>query len=168
MNAAILLFLGIGWLMYQGRNNDQSGDRENVDSGNAGYTFRYLGRETLGQCFDKMDTAFLIKVDRFMEESKGEWMVSPAPGATCRDYGSETSRHYAVGRLADAIDIMLISGDLEENYRIALERFGGVGVYPDWQPYPGLHIDGRPGAATWAGIKDGGVQVYVPVDEVFV
>lgn len=132
------------------------------------YTFTHLSPENVGACWDQMDLAFLIRVDQFMWDSPGEWMVSPASGAACRDYGSQTSRHYAVGRKADALDIMLIDGDLEENYRFARERFGGVGVYPDWIPFHGLHIDGRPNAATWAGIRQGNEQVYVPVEQVFV
>jgi hypothetical protein len=61
---------------------------------------------------------------------------------------------------------MLVSGDLIENYHAALKEFGGVGVYPDWMPYPGLHIDGREDKATWAGVLRGGRQTYVPVSEV--
>jgi hypothetical protein len=161
-----LVLLGVGWLFTR-ITDDQSENSEGLDQSDAGYSYVHLGRGALGECFYQMDPSFLEKADRFMVESPGEWIVSPAPGATCRTTGRETSRHYAVGRLADAIDLMLISGDLETNYRFALERFGGVGVYPDWEPYPGLHLDGRPGGHTWAGIRDGRGQVYVPVSRVF-
>ncbi|MBT3041983.1 MAG: hypothetical protein KME67_03905 [Candidatus Thiodiazotropha sp. (ex Codakia orbicularis)] len=170
MNAAILLLLGVGWLIMRGRNSEQMGPSESVVEETTGYTFHYLSPEVIPGCWDQMDLAFLIRVDQFMWDSPGEWMVSPAVGAACRDYGSTTSRHYAVGRKADAIDLMLVDGDLEENYRFALTRFGGVGVYPDWIPFHGLHVDGREGerVATWAGIRQGGEQVYVAAEQAFV
>ncbi|MCW4237717.1 MAG: hypothetical protein N0E58_15830 [Candidatus Thiodiazotropha endolucinida] len=165
-----LLLLGLGWLMTRGRLNEPVGQDQGTAEAVAGYTFRYLSPEVIPGCWDKMDLAFLIRVDQFMWDSPGEWMVSPAVGAACRDYGSTTSRHYAVGRKADAIDLMLVDGDLEENYRFALARFGGVGVYPDWIPFHGLHVDGREGdrVATWAGIRQGGEQVYVAAEQAFV
>jgi hypothetical protein len=160
----------VGWLMIRGRDNESMGPLESVAEETAGYTFRHLSPENITGCWDKMDMAFLRRVDQFIEDSPGKWIVSPATGAACRDYGSKTSRHYAVGRKADALDIMLVSGDLEEHYNLARQWFGGVGVYPDWYPHPGLHVDGREGeqVATWAGIKQGNKQVYVSVEQAFV
>jgi hypothetical protein len=42
--------------------------------------------------------------------------------------------------------------------------FGGIGIYPDWSPFPGLHLDVRPAegdVAKWAGVDDGDGQDYV-------
>lgn len=166
-----LLLLGAGWFVMRGRTNEQMGPDQGVVEETPGYTFHYLSPEVIPGCWDKMDLAFLERVDQFMWDSPGEWMVSPAEGAACRDYGSKTSRHYAVGRQADAIDIMLVNGDLEENYRFALTRFGGVGVYPEWIPFHGLHVDGRPvgdRVATWAGVRQDGKQIYVAAEQAFV
>lgn len=51
-----------------------------------------------------------------------------------------------------------------------LAGFTGVGLYPDWKPRPGMHLDVRPdrtptNPATWAGIRnDEGYQVYVGIN----
>ncbi len=100
--------------------------------------------------------------------------ISPAPGALFRLTGSKNSRHYAVGRLSDAIDIFPESS-LREAYNAAVEvsAIGGIGVYPDWKPRPGMHIDGRPRkggrVANWMGRNQpGGGQFYAAIDWGFI
>ena len=73
-----------------------------------------------------------------------------------------------------AIDIM-IPGITQMNYTTARDLiglaqrvgFGGVGIYPDWHPLPGMHLDVRPqlhgAATTWA--RRGGT--YMSVEEAF-
>lgn len=64
------------------------------------------------------------------------------------------------GKLSKAIDIMPIDATLETLYEAAktIPEIGGIGLYPDWDPYPGAHIDLRErkpggGLATWSRFK---------------
>ncbi len=107
----------------------------------------------------------------------GRIRISPAPGAVARASGSKTTMHYAEpesGILSEAIDIMPIDVDLETAYQAAMQdpAIGAVGVYPDWLPLPGLHVDLRPRIgsriAQWSGLKVDGKQVYRSVQEAFV
>lgn len=117
-----------------------------------------------------LSVGLLQKLDEFRERLGRKVMISPVPGALIRfDKGDESQHTY--GR---AGDVMLPEGpDLETAFGIAKAvGFTGIGVYPDWSPYPGLHLDIRklkPGQAiaTWAGIKRDGRQVYVGLSEVF-
>lgn len=76
---------------------------------------------------------------------------SPVKGALARLDGSSTSRHYAVGRKSDAIDIFPTKDKDKELYLAALSSnlFGGLGLYLDTRgldglPLPMLHVDLRP------------------------
>ena len=104
----------------------------------------------------------------------GRLRISPAPGAIARTSGSKTTMHYAepaAGVLSQAIDVMPLDVDLKTAYAAAmqLKAIGGVGVYPDWLPLPGLHLDLRPRKnnhiAQWAGVKENGKQIYKGVQE---
>ena len=55
---------------------------------------------------------------------------SPEKGALAREYGSTTSRHYAVGKLSTAIDFFP-DCDILRALFTAVHYFGGVGVYFD-------------------------------------
>ena len=109
-------------------------------------------------------------LDAFREELGRKVMVSPAPGSMLRWDKGEEGEH-PKGR---TIDVMLPEGpDLKTAYEVAKKiGFGGIGVYPDWKPYPGLHLDIRPraegqGPAKWAGIKEDGKQIYVSIERGF-
>jgi hypothetical protein len=41
---------------------------------------------------------------------------------------------------------------------LGMGKFGGVGVYPEWKPVPGFHVDVRPGFQIWK--KVGADYVY--------
>ncbi len=79
---------------------------------------------------------------------------SRAKGALARVDGSKGSRHYAVGRLSDAVDVY-VNCPIFKAWTIALQSqlFGGVGVYFDkhynGQPRPMLHLDLRPSLSTF-------------------
>lgn len=77
---------------------------------------------------------------------------SPVPGGWARTSGSSTSRHYAVGRLADAGDIFPQRGRLLELWVRAQERpnIGSLGLYsdtkgPDGKNWFMMHFDLRKG-----------------------
>ncbi len=121
-----------------------------------------------------LTAGLLIKLDDFREEIGQQVIISPAAGSLMR-YGSGDESQHIYGRAAD---IMLPKGpDLETAFNAAKKvGFSGIGVYPGWKPYAGLHLDVRPlnisqHIATWAGVKklDDNLdlkQVYVSINEV--
>lgn len=76
-----------------------------------------------------------------------------------------------------AVDIlptgMVTKEDFKKAFEIAKEvGFTGIGVYPDWVPQPGLHVDNRPGVAKgkpakWSAFRINGQQVYFHIDKAF-
>lgn len=74
---------------------------------------------------------------------------SPANGALARFDGNPDSRHYAVDRKSDAVDIF-VDGDIRHVWLTAMMSglWGGVGVYFDTYylsiKWPMLHLDLRP------------------------
>lgn len=115
----------------------------------------------------------LRKLDRFAEAMAklgAKVVISPAPGSMMR-WDKEEEGEHKYGR---AIDVMIIGPvTLEQSYEVAKNiGFSGIGVYPDWVPYKGLHLDIRNGRdpgnpAKWAGIKESGKQVYVAIERGF-
>jgi len=130
---------------------------------------RHFKLSEFGASLPFLSVGLLQKLDEFRERLGRKVMISPAPGALIRfDKGSESQHTF--GR---AVDIMLPDGpDLETAFGIAKAvGFTGIGVYPDWEPYQGLHLDIRklePGysIATWGGKNKDGRQVYVSLSEV--
>ena len=128
-----------------------------------------------GLWYPLIDDKLLIGLDEFRRQLDAPVVISPAPGALGRwssDY--KTSQHYAIHGVR-ALDVLIPEHiTLERAYNVArgVGMFSGIGVYPDWQPRHGLHLDTRkdrtPAApATWAGIKVAGVQVYRSLAEGF-
>jgi hypothetical protein len=77
---------------------------------------------------------------------------SPVKGALAREYGSKTSRHYAIGRLSTAVDIFP-DCSVYHAFIIATQYFGGVGVYFDThfkgRKWIMLHVDLRQTKTHW-------------------
>ena len=88
---------------------------------------------------------------------------SPAPGALARLDGSKTSRHYAVKRLSDGVDVFCRCS-IFRAWATAMMRFGGVGVYFDTmyqgRPWPMLHLDKRQKKTIWFRDEQG--QYHYP------
>jgi hypothetical protein len=76
--------------------------------------------------------------------------LSPVKGALARLDGSSTSRHYAIDRKSDAVDIFPTG--VPFNFYLELithPKVGGIGVYldttgPDGLPWVMFHMDLRP------------------------
>lgn len=129
---------------------------------------------SFGEWSDAMDSLLVENLQRFaqrVEAAGGRAWISPAAGALGRIGPiSDTSQHN-VSRYQEvrAADVMVSGLSLRRAYDIArgLSAFSGIGVYPDWRPAYGLHLDVRAdrsplNPATWAGVRDeSGAQVYV-------
>lgn len=114
-----------------------------------------------------MDPRLLEALDEFRERLRAPVMISPADGALGRNLGPENTSRHNIDRwcTVQAADVMLPRAKNlrdEQQGRAVIEiatacGFGGIGVYLDWKPYPGLHLDIRPlkadgGPATWTRI----------------
>ena len=122
-----------------------------------------------------VDEKLLESLKSFSEKIETEFFISPAPGSIGRHGGTSMSMHN-VDRwgTVKAIDIMFSNLEFNaESVKKILNaakksNFGGVGVYPHWQPRWGVHLDIRKKKkngkiAKWARNKKG---IYVSIDDV--
>lgn len=148
-------------------------------------TLRHFSPLEFGAWWPLMSNDLLLKLDEFRERWGGPVSISRASGAIGRDdEPDDTSQHNPIRwgevRAVDVIPSdMDTPGDRQRAFEIARDvGFTGIGVYPDWSPSPGLHLDVRsdrePGdPAVWAGVQelqdDGETrQVYVAIERGFV
>ena len=138
---------------------------------------RYFLPQEFRGWYSRMDSRLLALLDDFRDDLGEPVIVSPAPGAIGRHLGLKSKSWHNIDwrGAVRAIDIM-IPGIKTMSYGVAQDLiglaqhvgFGGVGVYPDWHPLPGLHLDVRPQrhgiATTWARRHDG---KYMSVEEAF-
>ena len=130
--------------------------------------------------YDKMDERLLHILDQFRSHWGAPVIISPAEGAIGRTYGKGFHNYARHGKIM-AIDVMPRGFNGPDDFRRAvaiLTELGalGIGIYPDWKPSPGLHIDvgdrsnrsiGNP--ATWSAFSDGpnGKQMYYGIERSF-
>lgn len=144
----------------------------------APWKYKYFKPEDFGEFLNLMHPGLLQVLDDFRENWGKPVMISPAPGAIGRTDG--TSFHnYVAHEKVMAIDLMPLGMKTRTDFVRAFEaakKAGalGFGIYPDWKPQPGVHIDigirkgrGINNPATWAGIrqKSTGKQIYVAMSE---
>lgn len=131
---------------------------------------RHFKASEFGASLPLLSGELLTKLDEFRERLGSPVLISPAPGSLLRPAGSQESQHF-FGRAAD---VMVQGVSLERAYQVAREvGFTGIGVYPDWKPYKGLHLDVRPdrqpgNPALWAGLLGAdGKQFYTSIERGF-
>jgi hypothetical protein len=124
-----------------------------------------------------MDPGILQVADKFRALWGAKVSISPAPGAIGRKDGASFHNYVKHGTVK-ALDLfpegMKNADDFARAYECALKAGAtGFGVYPDWLPQPGIHIDvgvregrGVGNPATWSGIRRNGKQIYVALSEV--
>lgn len=127
-----------------------------------------------------------VALKRKLDDFRRLWgfpvYVSPAPGAVGRTYGSGWHNYIKHGEIyaCDVMPVVLVGGEgrgmnsqemIEAVGKAKAAGFTGIGAYPMWKPYPGLHLDVRTTAttlhpATWAGLKDEftGKQYYTNIE----
>lgn len=132
---------------------------------------RYFVASEFGDWWPLMSTELLQKLDEFRHRLGVPVMISPADGALGRYLGPTSLSQHNVDMWGEvrAADVMFSGVDLETAYQVAKDvGFTGIGAYPDWNPYPGLHLDVRQAPlALWSGIKEQGKQVYKAISEAF-
>lgn len=125
--------------------------------------------------FRLMDTRLLVLLDVFRYRWGRKVSISPHAAALGRllDVAEKSdhnwNRHGAVLAADVMPEGMADQASAERALELATELgFTSIGIYPDWQPAPGLHLGARrecrPGApALWGAIRSGGRQVYTDV-----
>lgn len=138
---------------------------------------KHFKPEEFGEYWGLMDDDLLIVIDKFRTLWGRPVRVSPAKGAIGRTTGSSFHNYVLHGKVK-AIDlmpsVMYNVSDRRHAFDCAeVAGATGIGLYPHWRPYQGIHIDigERPGRgvgnpARWAGILREGKQVYVAIEEV--
>lgn len=148
---------------------------------------RYFSAEEFGPYWSLMNADLLIALDEFRHRLGYPVGISPAPGSLGRpaigsqvinpeEAASDSWHNWFKHGQVFAVDVMprppggATPEERERWRRIAREvGFTGIGIYPDWKPRPGLHLDKRtdrqPGKpAEWAGVRVDGRQVYVNIE----
>ncbi len=130
---------------------------------------RHFRPEEFRCWWPRMDPRLLERLDEFRHRLRVPVMISPANGALGRHLGMNSRSRHNVDMWGSvmAADVMLPRGPIlgshamgEQVVRKAVETgFGGIGIYLDWQPYPGMHLDIRPlkpdgSPATWTRVGE--------------
>jgi len=139
-------------------------------------TLKYFTASEFGLWWPLMNSDQLLKLDAFREAWGAPVMLSPAQGGIGREDDSNSQHNVTLWGEVRATDIMPegMNTAADRSRAVAIARavgFTGIGIYPDWQPRAGLHLDVRepetPGhIATWAGLKDhNGQQYYAGIEQ---
>lgn len=140
---------------------------------------RHFGKHEFGRWAPYMSGELLFMLDETREQYGDQIWISPAPGALGRFIGNSKSMHN-IERWGEirAVDVMPLGMDTPEEYEAFFELaksvgWTGIGIYPDWQPRPGAHLDNRPdrkvgSPAKWSAFRDkNGKQQYYAIDKAF-
>jgi uncharacterized protein YcbK (DUF882 family) len=119
-----------------------------------------------------VDSRVIYALDELRKQLGKPIIISPVKGSVARfDDGSKTSQHYAVGRKSTAVDVLFPESSLHDVFVTAstITVIGGIGLYPDWNPHHGAHIDTRQrkpngGVYNWMGIDTENGQKLAAVD----
>ena len=149
------------------------------------YEPHYFAESEFRGWSEKMSPCLLIRLDQFRALWSNPVIISPAPGSLGRYLGAgDTSQHnYNKWGEVRAVDFMPMletgqpgeyrgadKNELKTAVDIAFQvGFAGVGAYPYWKPYPGLHGDVRQAKrAKWVGLHNtNGKQYYTGMGAYF-
>jgi hypothetical protein len=148
---------------------------DSITGGQQLQSLRYFEQSEFGEWWPHMSTELLTKLDDFRHRLTllmgfdVPVHISAASGSLGRHAGASLSQHNVdMWGEVRAADVMPEGVPLDIAYQVASEvGFGGIGVYPDWLPLPGLHLDVRSGPlALWSGYLENEKQVYGPIGAV--
>ena len=136
---------------------------------------KHFTASEFGVWWPLMDEDLLYKLDQFRDYLQAPVIISPARGSLGRlSSKTKESQHYP-RPFVPAADVMLPESTLQQGYEAArFIGFHGIGAYPDWRPYHGMHLDMRKGRTSsnpslWAGVKvlkgKKFVQDYVGIEQ---
>ena len=111
----------------------------------------------------RMDPRLLVLLDTLRHRYSYPIAISPHPRAIGREDGGSSWHDYKTHGRVYAVDVLPADSQRRDRMQWLVEEaqrlgFTGIGVYPGWEPRPGLHVDTRterePGdPATWGYIN---------------
>lgn len=148
---------------------------------------RYFTASEFGPYWPLMNAELLQLIDAFRHELGYPVAISPVPGAIGRpvigadqvnqeEKNSGSWHNWFTHGQVYAIDLMPMppggaTAAERQRWRDVARRLGarGIGIYPDWKPRPGIHLDMRTdrtadNPAEWAGVLLDGKQVLVGIN----
>ena len=137
---------------------------------------RYFTESEFRDSWDVMSLRLLFLLDSLRHQWGGSISISPVPGALGRHNGPDDTSQHNFDRWGEvrAADVFLAGMDCRNSANRALglamrTGFTGCGIYPDWQPSLGMHLDvrasQRPGEpALWGMVDDGDGQYQVSLE----
>lgn len=112
---------------------------------------------------DRMSVILLAKLDVFRAHWGAPVNISKHPLAIGREDNSKSQHNVRLWGEVRGIDLqprgMIYREDMERAIECArLAGFTGIGIYPHWQPTPGIHVDVRLGRkplqpAMWGALR---------------
>lgn len=135
---------------------------------------KYFKPSEFGVWWPLINADLLRKADEFRDRWGAAVMISQAEGGIGREDDSGSQHNVLKWGEVRALDLMPKGMDTAYDRRRAVNiamavGFTGIGIYPDWQPRPGIHVDVRepkePGhIAMWSGVHENGNQVYANIE----
>jgi len=139
----------------------------------------YFSASEFGAWWLLMSVKQLKTLDAFRKALGKPVIISPANGSLGRYLGSGESSQHNVSKWGEvrACDIMFpwmkTKAELKHAVEVAKQvGFTGIGAYPHWKPYMGLHVDTREdrqagNPALWSAVLVAGKQKYVGLGVAF-
>lgn len=133
---------------------------------------KYFSPAEFGAWFPLMNSDLLSKLDQFRGYMRVPVLISPATGAMGR-FSRQESQHFPQP-FVNAIDVMIPGATMSQILDGArVIGFHGIGLYPDWRPHHGVHLDMRAdrtaeNPALWSAIKTANGQQYVEIERALV
>lgn len=169
--ALLYIAAGLGALALgtpQGRKIMQTvSDKKDLD-------LEFFKASEFGLWYPFMSRKLLLMDDEFRRRLGAPVLISAAGGALGRDDdpASNSQHNFIKWGEVRANDLMIPSmqtaDDRREVVRIARQvGFTGIGLYPEWKPHQGIHVDVREdrqegSPAMWAGLLDANGNQYYP------
>jgi len=133
---------------------------------------RYFTQNEFRDSWAAMSTRLLVLLDSLRYQWGAGITISPVSGALARYNGPDDTSQHNVDRWGEcrAADVFLDGMDSPSSANRAVEvamrtGFTGVGIYPDWDPSPGVHVDVRqdhePGDPALWGMLDSSKGQYM-------
>ena len=138
---------------------------------------RYFSQSEFRESWDAMSLRLMFLLDSLRHQWGSSITISPVQGALARHNGPDDTSQHNADRWGEcrAADVFLAGMECRNsaNYAVGMAmRTGltGIGIYPDWNPSPGMHVDVRQSAqpgepSLWGMLDDGEGQYQVSLEQ---
>lgn len=141
------------------------------------YIMTYFAKSEFQGHYRRLHPSLPPMLDKLREKCGHPILISQAEGAVGRTTGKGYHNYVLHGSVM-AVDLMPYKEDVNgvpqplKAWELGLFLdaaeglgFGGIGIYPKWRPYPGVHLDIGPANRRWSGLGGDSSQEYVSLRE---